>query len=65
VGDRERARLVEADAVRFWVVPLPATIELTDPEEIAMVLDAGAPYADALYTAVEAIAQLRAETDKA
>lgn len=55
--------LVEDGAVRFWIVPLQATMELTDPEEIAMALSTVAPYARRLFSADEAITRLRAGTD--
>jgi len=53
--------VVEADGDRFLVVRIPGSVELTDPEEIDMALDAAAEYIGPRYEAGHALAVLRRE----
>ncbi len=53
--------IVEAGGEQYLVLRLPRTIEVTDPEEIALVLEAAAESGGLRYTADEAMALLRHE----
>lgn len=57
----EGEAIVEADGERFLVVRLPRTVEVTDPEEIAVVLDCAAEYTGSRYSAEETLEMLRRE----
>ena len=53
--------IVEAGSDQYLVLRLPRTVEVTDPDEIALVLEAAADSGGLRYTAEEALALLRQE----
>lgn len=57
----EGETVIEGDGDRFLVVRVPKAVELNDPEEIQMALDAAAEYLGPRYRADEVLALLRRE----
>lgn len=53
--------IVEAGSDQYLVLRLPRTVAVTDPDEIALVLEAASDSGDLRYTAEEALALLRQE----
>ncbi|HXX39357.1 MAG TPA: hypothetical protein VEP50_14625 [bacterium] len=57
----EGETVIEGDGDRFLVVRVPQVVELTDPEEVEIALDAAAEYLGPRYGADEALALLQRE----
>ena len=53
--------MIEGDGDHFLVVRVPKAVELTDPEEIHVALDAAAEYLGPRYRADEVLDLLRRE----
>ncbi len=56
--------LVEADGDRFLVIRVPGVIELEDPDEMAMALEAAQEYSGPSYEAREVLEIFRQELIK-
>lgn len=57
----EGETVIEGDGDRFLVIRVPKAVELTDPEEAQVALDAAAEYLGPRYRADEVLGLLRRE----